>query len=188
MLPARERWISLFRGAAGPGTAPGLDALPPCVLAGGGPDEVLWHAAVSPDDGERSGAADRLLAARPGTSLVDPARFAALEVWSECELSALHALARLARLRPSAARTARLEGLVAWHLEHTQPDNATNRPWAVHVFAARPEPESWLYAETMLHNVAASDARNEALSRWILLDASREAELVPGSAWPGRLP
>jgi hypothetical protein len=59
-------------------------------------------------------------------------------------------------------------------MEHTQPDNATNRPWALHVFARGGDPESTLYAETLLHNVTASDARHEALSRWILLDCVRE--------------
>ena len=72
------------------------------------------------------------------------------------------------------ARVARLEELRAWHMEHTQPDNATNRPWALHVFARVGDPESALYAETLLHNVTASDARHEPLSRWILLDCARE--------------
>ena len=118
--------------------------------------------------------ADRLLRARPGSSLAGTESFRALEVWTECELSALHALARLVRLQPTPSRTARLEELCRWHLEHTQPDNATNRPWALHVFARATDPESSLYAETLLHNLQASDARHEPLSRWILLDAARE--------------
>jgi EAL domain-containing protein (putative c-di-GMP-specific phosphodiesterase class I) len=64
--------------------------------------------------------------------------------------------------------------LVEWHLEHTQPDNATNRPWALHVFVRAGAPEARLYAETLLHNATASDARHEPLTRWILLDAARE--------------
>jgi hypothetical protein len=47
----------------------------------------------------------------------------------------------------------------------------------VHVFAKSRAPEAILYAETLLHNVSASDARHEPLSRWILLDAVRELEL-----------
>ena len=70
-----------------------------------------------------------------------------------------------------------LAELRAWHLEHTQPDNATNRPWALHAFVAAGDPESLLYAETLLHNVAASEARREPLTRWILLDSAQELEL-----------
>ena len=174
MLASADDWIRHLRAVAGPGTEPDLDRPPPCVLAGGGPDEVLWPAAL-PGAGPRLRAeADRLLAARPGASLADGAGFLALEVWTECELSALHALSRLVRADPTPARAARLEELRRWHLEHTQPDNATNRPWALHVFARARDPESALYAETLLHNVRASDARNEPLSRWILLDAARE--------------
>jgi hypothetical protein len=177
MLTSTHDWIRHLRAAAGPGTEPDLDAAPPCVLAGGGPDEVLWPAAL-PGAGPRlRGEADRLLAARPGTSLADGTRFLALEVWTECELSALHALSRLVRAEPTPARAARLEELRRWHLEHTQPDNATNRPWALHVFARAGDAESSLYAETLLHNMAASDARHEPLSRWILLDAARQLAL-----------
>jgi EAL domain-containing protein (putative c-di-GMP-specific phosphodiesterase class I) len=78
------------------------------------------------------------------------------------------------RVAPTAARAARLEALCRWHLEFTQPDNATNRPWALHVFARAGEPEWTLYAETLLHNATASDARHEPLTRWILLDCVRE--------------
>ena len=172
-----------MRSAAGPGTEPAIEGLPPAVLAGGGPDGVLWPAAAGATDRGLS-AVDRVLAERPGGSLADPTCFSALEVWTECELSALHALARIVRLAPARHRSARLEELVAWHLEHTQPDNATNRPWAIHVFAARPEAEARLYAETMLHNVAASDARAEPLSRWILLDAVHELSLTGAGRRP----
>jgi len=174
MLSSINHWIRHLQGVAGPGAMPDIDGLPPAVLAGGGPDGVLWPAALAGADAAAVDAADRLLAARPGQSLSDIAGFRALEVWTECELSALHALARLVRLHPTPARVARLEELRAWHMEHTQPDNATNRPWALHVFARIGDPESALYAETLLHNVTASDARHEALSRWILLDCVRE--------------
>jgi hypothetical protein len=174
MLSSINHWIRHLQGVAGPGAMPDIDGLPPAVLAGGGPDGVLWPAALIGATDDSVAAADQLLAARPGQSLSDIAGFRALEVWTECELSALHALARLVRLRPNPARLARLEELRAWHMEHTQPDNATNRPWALHVFARGGDPESALYAETLLHNVTASDARHEPLSRWILLDCARE--------------
>ena len=178
MLASPEQWIRALRAAAGPGTVPDLDGPPPSFRSPKDADGVLW-AAVTPGAAPSAlEAADRLLAARPGSSLADAEGYLALEVWTECELSALHALARLLRLAPTASRRARFAELCRWHLEHTQPDNATNRPWAVHVFAGSPEPERVLYAETLLHNVSASDARHEPLSRWILLDAARELELA----------
>jgi len=108
-----------------------------------------------------------------------------IEVWTEVELSSLHALWRLARLRREPRMRDRAVAAMRWHLEHTQPDNATNRPWALHAFARRGDAESRLYAETLLHNVAASDARHEPLSRWILLDAARELALAPTGPRPG---
>ena len=66
---------------------------------------------------------------------------------------------------------------------NTQPDNSTNRPWALHVFleaSTRPDAvgvdaaEAQLYAETLLGNMLATDARTERLSRWILADAAHE--------------
>jgi hypothetical protein len=122
--------------------------------------------------------------------LLAPDGYLAIEVWTECELSALHALHRLIRTRhpalPSDA-AARLDAAVRWHLEHTQPDNSTNRPWALHVFLraslgqriAAVEPgAARFYAETLLHNMTATEARDEALARWILADAARELRLA----------
>lgn len=178
MLESIDQWITHLTGLAGPGTSPDPAELPPTTLPEGSPDTVLWHAATVPTDRSALERADRLLAARPGQSLVDAGTFLALEVWTESELGALHALARVVRLAPTPERVRRLEELRRWHLEHTQPDNATNRPWALHVFLRSGEPESWLYAETLLHNVHASDARGEGLSRWILRDTLAELRLA----------
>lgn len=161
-----------------PGARPeGLDGLPPAAFFPGGADTVLWAAATAAHDAAAAAHADALLGAATAGPLRPSAGFATLEVWTECELSALHALWRICRVAPSAVRVARLQALVAWHLEHTQPDNATNRPWAVHVFALHGTPEADLYAQTLVHNVSASDARHEALSAWVLHDAARELAL-----------
>lgn len=143
-----------------------------------------------------------------------------IEVWTECELCALHALGRLAhglraggverpRAGPSALRSdeparetllpsrdphsprapwpaqpdprwvSRLDRARRWHLEHTQPDNATNRPWAVAVFALAQDPESQLYAQTLLHNCQVSaSAQPEPLTAAILLDAAMQLEAI----------
>ena len=105
-------------------------------------------------------------------------------MWAECELAALHALHRLSRGSADARLRDRVQEAVRWHLEHTQPDNSTNRPWALHVFLLADDAvcggsgDAALYAETLLHNMSATEARNEPLSRWILADAARELRLA----------
>ena len=106
----------------------------------------------------------------------------AIEVWTECELSVMHAAwhVLLEGAGDSESRRrlhARLGGAVEWHLEHTQPDNATSRPWAIHVFLelGHPDVEAIDYAANMLH--AAESARmsgggDDRLRGWILGDAA----------------
>lgn len=102
----------------------------------------------------------------------------AIEVWTEVELSALHAAWRLARRGAHAVLRARVERAMRWHLEHTQPDNATNRPWALHAFLLEGSPEARAYAGTLLHNALALGGRPEPLSAWILSDAAAELHLA----------
>jgi hypothetical protein len=172
-------WIRLLETKAlPPGDAGAVTELPPdpTLLAGDRGEQRLWRACRGePID------VGPLLAGRSG-SILAPDAYLAIEVWAECELAALHALHRLAR-QPGQDRAAllrRAREAALWHLEHTQPDNSTNRPWALHVFLLLGDDggEGGLYAETLLHNMAASDARSEPLSRWILADAARELRLV----------
>jgi hypothetical protein len=67
----------------------------------------------------------------------------------------------------------RLQAAVDWHLEWTQPDNATNRPWGIHAFLALGGLEGRMYAETMLHNAQAGGAQGDPLVAWALGDAAR---------------
>ena len=110
-------------------------------------------------------------------------RWSAIEVWTEGELCGLHALARLRRLRvdEAGAIARRLRSAIEWHLEHTQPDNATHRPWAVHLFLGHPEPEVDLYGQTLLHNFEAA-GRGDPDAAWILRDSAREIRLDPAVA------
>jgi len=98
----------------------------------------------------------------------------AIEVWSEVELSSLHALGWLAD-RDSSLR-AMVRSAAAWLTQNLQPDNATNHPWAVHIFATigiiENKPEALLYAQTLLHNCQVSLGRPDALSALILRDAA----------------
>jgi hypothetical protein len=142
----------------------------------------LWR---SMRDGLRGEAALRDAGIDPaGTGPLWPSGdWSAIEVWTEAELCGMHALSRMAD-DPLVA--SRLRSLLLWHLEHTQPDNATNRPWALHAFllhaaAAAADGDAdadasrgaaRCYAETLLHNAEAQGLEDPA-SRWILADAAR---------------
>lgn len=85
---------------------------------------------------------------------------ATLEAQTELELAAAHGLGVLA-LRHAATHphfAERLLGAVRWLMAEIQPDNATNRPWAVHAFvwaASRQDGgavDAEMYADTLVHN------------------------------------
>lgn len=95
-----------------------------------------------------------------------------IETWTQAELCCLHALSHAGpTLKP------RADAAADWMLEHLQPDNATNHPWAIHVFLVRAaeigSSEHRLYAEALLHNAVISLGRVDRFSALILLDASR---------------
>jgi len=106
----------------------------------------------------------------------------AIEVWTERDLSAMHALHRLLIVHPDPTLVRRLDRAVDWHLDRTQPDNATGRPWAIGVFILRwierDDIECRLYAETLLHNCQMLAARADPLSAEILLDAAEALEEI----------
>lgn len=106
----------------------------------------------------------------------------AIEMWTEAELSGLHALSWHARRDPSLA--ARCDSAARWLIAELQPDNATNRPWAIHVFAELSlredidgalRAEASMYAQTLLHNCQVGGQVSGTLDRFtacILLDAA----------------
>lgn len=138
------------------------------------------------------------LAVVPGVPPIaaDPACWA-LEQESARELAAVHALwyhakANLA-LRPALDKAAR------WLIANVQPDNATNHPWAVHVFADRaarlgdtPEGQmSALYAQQLFHNPLVARGTPDLLSAVIFWDAAQGLEsgcLGASSSCTGRGP
>lgn len=120
---------------------------------------------------------------RPAGSLTDQPVDLVIETWTERELSALHALRTIARLRADATLAARCMDAAGWHVAELQPDNATNHPWAVHVFielALDPQADSAaragadLHAQTLLHNCRVRLGRADRLSAWVLRHAARE--------------
>jgi len=151
---------------------------PPPAEARVGAELALWrclaHGTPLPEDA--------LSEDRP--TLLPSGAFDAIEVFTDAELSAMHALWWMARRDPGGAMARRLEKVRDWHLENTQPDNATNRPWAIHVFIAAQTPESWLYAQTLLHNAIALEGVPTPLAGAILRDAARAVDLIPADSAP----
>ena len=131
-------------------------------------DEQLWAALAS-------------LCEPPAapTSLVGPItgeyESGAIEVWTETELACVHAAWSLGPSWQEAARAS-----AHWLLESIQPDNATNHPWAAHVFATLAKEtgnfEFDLYAQTLLHNCVVGEGKPDDYSALILLHASRSIQ------------
>ncbi len=137
-------------------------------------DDVLWSAVAAGSPGRFS-----------IPQIADPSRPAAMvpfddavaiEVWTERDLSAMHAMSRLVERTAAPGAVARLDAAVRWHLEFTQPDNATGRPWALHLFVRRwaeaGDAEARLYAETLLHNCQMLAGAPDPLSGEILRDSA----------------
>ena len=182
----RERWARLLSAAAGGALAAELPTAPPASaiepLPGGreGGESRLWRAILGSEPIESAGI--DLDADGPLWASTD---WTAIEVWTEAELCGLHALARRARevwnaTSPGAESVrvhARLVRALRWHLLNTQPDNATNRPWALHAFllALPGDADAELYAGTLLHNAQTSGLpAGDPIARWIVADAARE--------------
>jgi hypothetical protein len=161
-------------------------------------DELFWleAARASPDVARlpdaaqplnspllREGTAPAWLGASMDDVPIDPraltrkARTGGVEVWTQAELCCLHALAWVPGAWPRASQTA------TWLAEELQPDNATNHPWAVHVFAelgaqgnSTVHTQADMYAQTLLHNAlvgAAAGGAAEVFSGLLLMDGAR---------------
>lgn len=196
----RSTWAALFRQVARTSETPN-DVLtvpqgPPPIrpFSEEDPSVEAWAIAAEPND---PSAIDRLAAmlgsvdgAEPAPMLA-PREDLAIEVWTECELSVVHAAWRIVIASDASDTTSvvrdRVRSAIAWHLDRTQPDNATTHPWGVHAVLELGSPwaESSDYAASMIHAVeAAGHAADgqDPLSTWILLDAAAGLE---SSANPG---
>lgn len=137
------------------------------------PALAVWLAVGQPN----SPVAIDLLASGP---LFPHLREVAIETWTEAELSGLHALSLGSDHTAARVRTAS-----DWLMAELQPDNGTNRPWAVHVFLGRwireRHDESRLYAETLMHNCRVTMGRPDRLSAVILASAAKALAVVSDS-------
>jgi hypothetical protein len=110
-------------------------------------------------------------------SLTHPSDTTAIEIWTETELSTLHAAWTIATSLGDERLTERCLAAALWHTRELQPDNGTNHPWAIHVFlelwSRLGTVEARLHAETMLHNCTVQQGHPDVFSALILLHASR---------------
>lgn len=114
--------------------------------------------------------------------IIEQDDYLALEVWTETELASLQAMWHHAAKAPSRAIRSRLSRAVDWHLENTQPDNATNRPWGIVAFLTHGSAEGVQLAQTVLNNCRVANARPDVMSAWILLDAANALDMQISAA------
>ena len=125
----------------------------------------------------------------PRSERPSPPFFADPDSWSleqetEKELAGLHAWSWLIQREEHAEARGtadpRFDAAAQWTLANIQPDNATNHPWAIHVYLARPtnptnpthSTNARMYAETMLHNCLVTTGQPDLVSALILWDAA----------------
>lgn len=157
--------------AAAPGFLNWLDSSPSRPVANAALDDALWAAVL-----DESIDPLPLLESEADGPLFAQGTSRTIEVWTERELSGLHALWWIAHRRERGDVRERLANSALWHIDHTQPDNATNRPWAAHVFLqlsfATGNPGARMYAETLIHNCQTTHGVPDALSGLILMDCA----------------
>lgn len=174
-------WIALFTDAMGnrrrtdrpmladlarvpPGPAPDLARLDP--------EEAVWWALHDP--AFLDAAAIDMTCTGP---LFPRLRDRGIEWWTQAELSGVHALSVVGLRTSDAGMLTRVERCAMWLLDEVQPDNATQWPWAVHVFAAiaidssRSQPVRTAarhYAQTLVHNALVNAGQPDPFAACIL--------------------
>lgn len=194
---ADAHWIRTFADAMGnrrrvdrpllahlahakPGPTPALSDLDP--------EEGVWWALHDP--AALNAAAIDFTAHGP---LFPTLRQRGIEWWTQAELSGVHALSILAQQRNDPAIAARVDRNAMWLLDEVQPDNATQWPWAVHVFATiaiqdhrAPSVRTAArhYAQTLVHNAIVNTGSPDPFAACILWSSANwlESSIKPGSS------
>ncbi|MCC6320202.1 MAG: hypothetical protein IT438_02055 [Phycisphaerales bacterium] len=126
---------------------------------------------------------------RPGPLLRHVAA-TTIEVLTETDLCGLHAAWSLARLGGAPGLAGRCLEAADWHAAELQPDNATQTPWAIHVFIVHGvvshSATMLAEAESRLHACIVSRGRPDRRSALILDHAASELSLLDAGAKNGR--
>lgn len=133
------------------------------------PDAQAWKAALDPAEPSPE-------SLRTGEGPFTQVGPGGIESWTETELCALHGLWAAGDGRSDAALHDRCLSAAAWHVRELQPDNATARPWAAHVFvvlgATSEDAETAfaceIHADTMTHACCLGLGRPDTVSAAIL--------------------
>lgn len=136
------------------------------------PDVALWWGLVDGGIGKVEGLVDL----RDAGPLWERGDETAIEVWTERELCGLTALWRHWLRSGRAEIRRRCIATAEWHIENTQPDNATNRPWGIAAFLGLGSDEGRHYAETLVSNCCVNEGRPDVFSAYVLLDAAAALE------------
>lgn len=132
-------------------------------------DVALWECLLDPHGDPLS-----LIKIDDEGPVAPEAREFGIEVWTEIELASLQALWWDVMSAGDHEPRYRTLSLARWLMAEIQPDNGTNRPWAVATFAelaAGGDTDAAMYADTLLHNCQVSLGKPDLLSTVILLDA-----------------
>ncbi len=145
-------------------------------------DEALWWALHDPAINVDALLAPEANLSARGVEMMPPLLGRAagtIEVFTESQLSAMHALWHLARVRKRPDYRDRCLRVASWFIEHIQPDNATNHAWAIHVFVvlgatqgAELGGSAIAYASTLLHNCRVQLGVPDRFSRELIGDAA----------------
>lgn len=128
--------------------------------------------------------------------LFEALRERGIEWWTQAELSGVHALSIIGVRDRSPAILQRVERCAMWLLDEVQPDNATQWPWAVHIFAAISIDASRdasirtaarHYAQTLVHNALVNAGQPDRFAacilwssaEWLEVSSSRDATSLP---------
>ncbi|MFN7019843.1 MAG: hypothetical protein ACK4WH_00770 [Phycisphaerales bacterium] len=114
-----------------------------------------------------------------------------IEVLTESDLCAIHALWSIARTLRRPELALRCLAAAEWHAAELQPDNATQSPWAIHVFvalaASTGSAAPLMEAELRLHNCMVGRATPDLRSAFILHHAAGELDFLSSGEGESRL-
>lgn len=145
-----------------------LMGCPPPPIEHESPDTRLWWSLADPD---------ARLDIEPRGPITPVRVDQGVELWTETELGALHAVWNAAIDRCDAGLRSRCLDATEWHVRELQPDNATTHAWALHGFVIcgyeRGLAEAWIHAEMLLHACMLGTGRPDRFSACLMLDAAR---------------
>lgn len=151
------------------------------------PEERAWWLLHRPEDAE-----DMPVDWNGSGPLFPSLRERGVEWWTQAELCGAHALAWHGLNARSGAVLLRVGRAAEWLLEEVQPDNATQWPWGVHIFASMAVDPSrdgsvrssaLQYAQTLVHNAIVNTGTPDRFAACILWSSAEWLDRARQSDW-----